>query len=162
LNETLDHLFNLNSGSLISGYITVQTSSSAGLLGFVEISASGGGLLTAEPLTNDTLVQLTFSQVAQGVGFFTGMGFLNADPMNSATITIEVDSTSGGVVASKTITLNPGQRFVGLLTDVFPALQTELGGSLRITSSQPILALEIFGSTGQAGSFFATIPASNF
>jgi hypothetical protein len=164
LNETLDHLFNLNSSSLVSGYISLQTTSStaAGLLGFVEISASGGSLLTAEPFASETELQLTFSQVAQGAGFFTGMAFLNADPSVSASVTVEVDSATGAVVASKVITLNPGQRFVGLLTDLFPALQTELGGSIRITSNQPIFALEIFGSTGQVGSFFATVPAANF
>jgi hypothetical protein len=45
-------------------------------------------------------------------------------------------------IASKTISFADGRRFVGLLTDLFPNLQTELGGSIHISASQPIYALE--------------------
>jgi hypothetical protein len=107
-------------------------------------------------------VQQTFSQVAQGAGFFTGMAILNPDPAVSANVRIELDSAAGGPIEAKVITIGAGQRFTGVLTDVFPDLQTQLGGSIHIVATSPIYALEIFGSTGQAGSFFATIPPGNF
>src|SRR5262249_55894069 len=136
LDETLDQMFNLSSATLQSGFVSFQASANTnGMIGFLEVAGANGTLLTAEPLFSESEVQQTFSQVAQGAGFFTGMAILNADPVVSANVTIDLDAVDGSRIESKTITLGPGQRFTGLLTDVFPDLQTQLGGSIHIAAT---------------------------
>src|SRR5207249_8103882 len=52
----------------------------------------------------------------------------------------------GHRIASKALTLGPGERQSRLLRDLSPATANQLGGSVHVTASNPILALQLFGT----------------
>jgi hypothetical protein len=67
------------------------------------------------------------------------------------------------VLGSKVVTLQSGDRLTALISELFPNITNQLGGFVRVTSTQPIYGLEIFGSVDQrSGSFLTNIPAGTF
>ena len=162
LDESLAQTFNLSGDPQVTGYLKVQTSDVPGVSGYVEISAFDGLLRTTTPIAREAQRRLVFSHVAQGGGYFTGLALLNADAA-AATVTIEVDSPTGTILASKVVTLQPGERMIGLLSELFPSIQNQLGGFVRVDSTLPIYGLQIFGSADQrSGSFLTNIPPGTF
>jgi hypothetical protein len=164
LDESLAQTFNLSSTNVTTGYLKVETSSDApGVSGYVEIAVGGGLMRTTTPITGEAQTRLVFSDVAQGGGYFTGLALLNSGSA-SATVTIEVDAADGTSVASpKQVTLGAGQRLVGLVSELFPNLQTQLGGFVRVTSTTPIYGLQIIGTSDpRLGSFLTNIPGEAF
>jgi hypothetical protein len=154
-------MFSLSAASLTTGYLSLQVSgSTSGVTGFVEIAAAGG-LLTSEPISGQSRTDLLFSHIAQGSGYFTGLALLNPGTTTSS-VTIEVDSPAGAVVASKVVTIGPQQRLVGLISELFPGIQNQLGGAVHVTATQGIYGLQIFGTAGPGGgNFLANIPPAN-
>ena len=59
----------------------------------------------------------------------------------AATVTIEVDSPTGAILASKVVTLQGGERLIGLLSELFPNIQNQMGGFVRVNSTLPIYGL---------------------
>src|SRR2546425_21294 len=59
--------------------------------------------------------QMTFSHVAQGNGYWTGLALLSP---TGGTAVVELRSADGQIVASKTVTL--GDRIVGTLGQLLP------------------------------------------
>ena len=54
-------------------------------------------------------------------------------------------------------------RLVGLINELFPSLQNQMGGFVRVTSTTPIYGLQIIGTTDQRlGSFLTNIPGEAF
>lgn len=159
LDEALGSMFSLASGTLTSGFLTVQALNGAGLIGFVEIASANGLALTAVPISRAAAAQtnMVFSQVAQGGSYFTGLAFANTG-QTTAAVSIEIDSPGGSTIARTTVTISPGQQFIGLLSDFFPAIQNQFGGFIHIVSTQPIYGLEVFGSLGGNNSFLANVP----
>jgi hypothetical protein len=104
---------------------------------------------------------LTFSHVAQGGGYFTGLAILNTQT-DAATVTIEVHSESGALVASKVVSLQGGERLVGLISELFPNVQNQMGGFVRVVSTRPVLGLQIFGSLNSSGGFLTNVPPGTF
>jgi hypothetical protein len=156
-------MFNLSDTKMTTGYLKVETSSDApGVSGYVEISAGGGLMRTTTPITGEAQTRLVFSDVAQGGGYFTGLALLNSGS-GSATVTIEVHAADGTSAASKQVTLGAGERLVGLVSELFPNLQTQLGGFVRVSSTTPIYGLQIIGiSDPRLGSFLTNIPGEAF
>src|SRR5262249_9062613 len=149
LDESISQMFNLPSTSVTTGYLKAQTSPDApGIIGYVEIAANGGSLRTTTPVAGQALSRMIFSDIAQGHGYFTGIALLNTGT-ESAVVTIEVDSADGTVLASKTVTLGTNERSVGLISELFPNLQNQMGGFVRITSTVPIYGLQIIGTADQ-------------
>ena len=162
LDESLAQMFNISGSSLTTGYLKLQTPDTPGVSGYVEITAAEGLVRTTTPIARDALSRLMFSQIAQGGGYFTGLALLNT-AAEAATVTIEIHSPSGTVLASKAVTLGAGERMIGLLNEVFPSIQNQLGGFVRVLSTVPIYGLQIFGSVDQrSGSFLTNIPAGTF
>jgi len=156
LDEPLDQTFNLDSSSTTSGYLSLQllTKSTAGVGGFVEIAGSQGLLLTAEPITEEADMTMVFSQVAIADGFWTGLALLSTA---QASATIELNSTEGTAVSSAVVTLEPGRPVVKLLTELFPDVRAQLGGSIRIVATVPVYGLLLFGGAAP-GNFLSGIP----
>ena len=156
LDEPLDQTFNLDSSSTSSGYLSLQllTKSTAGVGGFVEIAGSQGLLLTAEPITEEADMTMVFSQVAIADGFWTGLALLSTA---QASATIELNSTEGTAVSSAVVTLEPGRPVVKLLTELFPDVRAQLGGSIRIVATVPVYGLLLFGGAAP-GNFLSGIP----
>jgi hypothetical protein len=162
LDQSVEEMFTLSSTERTTGYLKVQTlGDTAGLNGFVEIAADGG-VLTSVPIQREGQPRLVFSHIAQGDGYFTGLALLNAES-SAATVKIEVESPNAATLASKVVVLQPGERLVGLLGDWFPEMQNQMSGSVRVTSTQPIYGLEIFGSVAQrSAAFLENVPPGNF
>src|SRR5206468_1253801 len=102
LDESIAQLFNISGNNQTSGYLKVQTADSAGVgvTGYVEIAASEGLVRTTTPIAREGQRKLMFSHIAQGGSYFTGLALLNTEAA-AATVTIEVNSPSGTLLASK-------------------------------------------------------------
>jgi hypothetical protein len=162
LDESLAQIFNISAGGLTTGHLKLQTSGGPGVSGYVEITAADGFVRTTTAIARDAQTRLMFSHIAQGGGYFTGLALLNTGAA-SATATIEVHSPNGATLASKVVTLQAGERLIGLLSELFPNIGTQLGGFVRVDSTQPIHGLQIFGGLDQrSGSFLTNIPAGTF
>jgi hypothetical protein len=163
LDESLAQTFNLTGTNVTTGYLKVETSSDApGVSGYVEISTGGGLMRTTTPITGEAQTRLVFSDVAQGAGYFTGLALLNSGS-GSTTVTIEVEAADGTSVASKQVSLGAGERLIGLVSELFPNLQSQLGGFVRVTSTTPIYGLQIIGTSDpRLGSFLTNIPGEAF
>jgi hypothetical protein len=159
LDESLDQMFGLTGGSLTTGYLSFQTlTNTAGVEGFVEVAASQGLVLTAETIAGEAEMTMVFSQVAQGGGYWTGLALLNTEQARSL-VTIELVSAAGTAVASTVVTLQAREFLVRLLGELFPGVQNQLGGSVRIAATSPIYGLQLFGTAGPGGgNFLANIP----
>jgi hypothetical protein len=94
-----------------------------------------------------------FSQVAQGQGFYTGVAFMA--PVG-AELRIEVFDSAGNLTGSTSMVLLPFERHVSLLHDLIPSTSGQVGGYVKVSSSNPVIAFELFGSTG--GQFLSAVP----
>jgi hypothetical protein len=94
-----------------------------------------------------------FSQVAQGQGFYTGVAFMA--PVG-AEVRIQVFDSAGKVTGSTSMMLLPCQRHVSLLHDLIPTTGGQVGGYVKVTSTNPVVAFELFGST--SGQFLSAVP----
>jgi hypothetical protein len=159
LDEPLDEMFSFSGASVVTGYLAVQTlTNTSGVIGTVEIAAAGGQLLTVEPVEGQDTVELTFPSILQDRGYWTGLALLNAR-QTAATVTIEIHSPAGTTVATKAVTIAPGQRAGGTVSEWFPGISNQTGGSIRITSTSPIYGVQFFGTTGEnGGNFLVTVP----
>jgi hypothetical protein len=111
------------------------------LVGVVDIENSSGLVsIGARPATTD----FVFGQVAQGNGLFTGLCL--AAGANLASVTIEVYAAAGGTPKTATVRLGANQQIARTLSELVPAVFTQMGGYIRIHSDQPIWAWEIYGS----------------
>jgi hypothetical protein len=160
LDESIDQLFTLAPNANVTDSLKLQTTSSIpGVTGFVEISAAGGRLLTAEYFSHEAEIQHVFSHVAQGLGYFTGLVLYNPEA-SAATATIEVLSTTGATLSSNAVTIGPNQRVVGLLSDFAPGISNQFGGLVRVTSTGAIYTFEVVSGLEQGSNFIANIPVS--
>jgi hypothetical protein len=161
LDESLGQMFNISGSGLTTGYLKVQTSTT-GVSGYVEITASNGLVRTTTPISDKPERRLMFSHIAQGGGFFTGLALLNTEAA-PAIVTIEVNSPSGAALATRAVTLQPGERLINLLSELFPNIQNQMGGFVRVVSTLPIHGLQIFGNLdSRLGNFLTNIPAGVF
>jgi hypothetical protein len=162
LDESLAQMFSISGAALVTGSLKLQASGGPGVSGYVEIAAANGLVQTTTAIAREAQPRLMFSHIAQGGAYFTGLALLNTDAA-AATVTIEVNSPSGTLLASKSVTLQAGERMVGLLNELFPNIQNQMGGFVRVVSTMPIYGLQIFGSLDQrSGSFLTNIPAGAF
>lgn len=107
--------------------------------------------------------EFTFGQVANGsvgsVNYWTGVAVLNSSN-SSAQVTFRVcwsDGTLNGKEVS--MKLAPGQKFVGLLSQIpgIGTLANQSSGYLSITATEPVMALQLFGDT--TNNFLSAVPS---
>lgn len=111
------------------------------IVGVLDIeNESGSVTIGARPAATE----FAFPHVANGNGLFTGLAL--ATGASAATITIEVYGPAGGSPKSGTITLGANEQFGRLVSELVAGVETQVGGYIRIRSSQPIWAWEIYGS----------------
>src|SRR5439155_4975554 len=131
---------------LITGYIQHETVGSGnGLTGYLEFSTSDGVLLSAVSVQGESYSDVSFSHVAEGFGYYTGLAFLNATK-DSTLVTVDTLDHNGHRVASIALSLAPGERQSRLLRELSPATAGQMGGTVHVTASNPILALQLFGT----------------
>jgi hypothetical protein len=162
LDESLAQMFNISGGNQTTGYLKLQTPDTPGVSGYIDIAASEGLVRTTTAIAREAQPRLMFSHIAQGGGYFTGLALLNSEA-EMATVTIEIHSPNGTTLASKVVTLQAGERMIGLLRELFPNIENQLGGFIRVVSTLPIYGLQIFGSVDPgSGNFLTNIPAGTF
>jgi hypothetical protein len=161
LDESLAQMFSISGSGLTAGYLKVQTPDIVGFSGYVEITAAQGLVRTTTPIARDAQSRLIFSHIAQGGPYFTGLALLNTDAATT-TVSIEVYSGSGTLLASKVATLGTGERLIGPLNELFPSIQNLTDGFVRVISTLPIFGLQIIGSVGAGSGFLTNIPAGAF
>jgi hypothetical protein len=146
------------SGRKVQGSIAVSASPGSKLIGNVVF---GNGNPVAEPVDFAAALPLrgkgetnfVFSQVAQAHGFYTGVAFLAPA---GAELQIEVFRTDGTVVGRHSAVLDPGERLVSILEHLIPATAEQVGGYVKVSSSNPVIAFELFGA--QDGEFLSAVP----
>ncbi len=127
--------------------------------GSIRISADGDGVIgdvvfgdagelryaAALALQDRPFRRAIFSQVANTPVFFTGLALFNAGAA-AADVLIEVFDDSGQLTGSTSLVLTPGQRTSQLLPELVPASAGQQGGYVVLTSDQPIVAQQLFGT----------------
>jgi hypothetical protein len=108
--------------------------------------SAGLSLAAALPLQTRLFTEGIFSQVANALGLYTGLAFYNPGDA-SAQISIDVFRENGTRSGSKTISLASGRRLSQLLTEYLPATAGQIKGYVRVQSSQPIVAQQLFGAS---------------
>ncbi|MFB3904842.1 MAG: YncE family protein [Acidobacteriota bacterium] len=147
VRRSIAEIFQLaDNGSPVSGWIQVDADK-PGLVGNAEIRTYAGKAMTTLTLTPSGGKKLSFSHVAQGLGYSTGISLLNPGAV-AATAQIDIVANDGTLVAGKQVTIPAGGRLVNMLTDqqLFPTLQETIGGYIRVTSDQELIGVEIFFS----------------
>ena len=130
-------------GNLQTGWIEI-VSDRPGLLGAAEFQLFAGRAMSAVPLQPVRDSKLVYSHVAQGLGYSTGLAVVNSEDQ-AAEVTIELresDSSLVGTLGPEV--LQPGQRLIGLLPELFPDVGEVVGGTIKIISDRPVTSLEMF------------------
>ena len=102
------------------------------------------------PLQAETFREAVFSQLANGMGFFTGVALFNPGSAD-AVFTLEVVSSQGESVGEVTENLGAGQRVSKLLDQFVIASAGQVGGFVTIVSDQPLVGQMLFGVSGTEG-----------
>ncbi len=135
-----------DNGTTVSGWIQLDADK-PGLVGDAEIRTYSGKAMTTLPLSSSGGKKLSFSHVAQGLGYSTGISLLNPGQA-AANTQIEIFAPDGTRLAGKQVTIPAGGRLVNMLKDeqLFPSLADTIGGFVRVTSDQDLIGVEIFFS----------------
>ncbi len=107
-------------------------------------------------LQSQKFSQAVFSHVANTAGYFTGLALLNPDPIQTASVTLDVYPATGGTPVSGTIQLGPGRRISRLLDQLVPATAGQGGGYIMLRSTIPLVGMELLGDTGMR--FLSAVP----
>lgn len=159
--------FHLNGSTLpwgdqfSSGYVRLRSGSGL-IAGVVSLSWSDGNRsqFTEYPLANDLHRTLQFNQVVEGrsaeLEYWTGIALVN-DLDTPVQVAVQIFRPDGTADRSTEITLNPSGQWVSLLSEMLKdPLYTRIGGYLRVTSTDPISAIVLYGDS--SGRFLAAIP----
>jgi hypothetical protein len=111
------------------------------------------------PLQTATFREAIFSQLANGMGFFTGVALFNPGPAD-AEFTLKVVSSAGESVGQTTPqTLEAGRRVSKLVDEFVPASAGQVGGFVTVVSDQPLVGQMLFGVSGAEGvTLFSAVP----
>ncbi len=135
----------VDTGGLVSGWIRID-GSQPGLVGSAELQLfSGKGMLSTPavpaPAKDYLLPYLAHGGVEK---YRTGLAFLYPGPGPTATVKLTVRSTGGNpLVEERTLTLDNGHRQIGMAHEIFPGLPATIGGSIAVSSDQPIVVMEL-------------------
>ena len=142
-------------------------------IGSLRIDSDGSGVLgdvifgdssrldfaAALPLQVETFQEAIFSQLANALGFFTGVALFNPGT-EDASFTLEVFSSAGESVGQTSPqTLEAGRRVSQLVDEFVPASAGQVGGFVTIGSDQPLVGQMLFGVSGAEGvTLFSAVP----
>ena len=89
------------------------------------------------------------------VAMLTGLALVNPNE-EAATVTIEVFRRDGELVDSVTLQVEADNRISQLFAEIFQDFPELTGGYVRLTSDQPVFAVELFFADD--AEFLATVP----
>src|SRR5439155_10182519 len=158
LEERVDQMFGLAGPALIEGYIRFETKTGApGVMAFLD--STDGTVLSSVEAQGESYSESLFTDLAENAGYYTGIALLNpnAEPSEA---TLEVFDATGNRTATAVVNLNPQEMKAGLIGEFFQGGIDQMGGYVRLTANQPILAQESFGARN-ASTFLATVAAQS-
>jgi hypothetical protein len=109
----------------------------------------------ALPLQADLFTEAVFSQVANGLGYYTGMAFHNP-ASQPADVTIEVYTGGSVKTGERQLQLGPGARLAQLLWELVPETAGQVGGYIMVRSTQPLIAQLLLGD--YRGNLLSAVP----
>ncbi len=138
-------------------------------VGSLRVDCSGWGVLgqiifrersradyaAAVPLLTAGDSSIVFNQVAEDGDLFTGLALFNPGD-EPASVRVEVFSAAGTRVGERTLDLAAGSRLAELLNQLVPESAGQIQGYIRVTSSTPIIAQQLFGDYRQT--YLAAVP----
>jgi hypothetical protein len=117
----------------------------AGVLGDVVFGEPYDSVyLAALPLQTTGFTEAIFCQVANGAGYWTGLALYNPNAQ-AADVTMQVYSPTGIKIAEGHKTMAAGTRLSKLVPELVPSSQGQVGGYVVISSTQPLIAQQLFG-----------------
>ncbi|HYR89108.1 MAG TPA: DUF5719 family protein [Terriglobia bacterium] len=122
----------------ISGHARIQSSQDR--VTFPEAVRGGS---TVVPLSAFPLADAFILGSGTASGEFEGIALVNPTA-SSVVVTLQAMTPSGSVLATTTLTLNPGQLLARLVSELLPGLSTQ--SVIRVTSSAPIVTTAVIGS----------------
>ncbi len=140
------------------GWLRVD-SDIAGVVGDITFGDPAGTYLAAVQLQRTPLRRVVASHVADGLGFFTGLTFLNVN-RDPAEVTVEVFDVNSQPTGQASFTLAPQEHRPRLLPEIIPGFQPQVGGFIRISAEPGIFGFELFSllSRGRLLSLAAVPP----
>jgi hypothetical protein len=101
---------------------------------------------TSAELSGKAIERFLYPIISEDVTYQTEIFLLNSGGQASNAI-VELWSTEGGSPkASTTVSLLPGKQYSGYLRDLFPGMQPQTTGNIRIRSDQPLHSLAILSA----------------
>lgn len=113
----------------------------------------------AMPLQTRPVTEAVFNHIANSDEIYTGLAFFNPTE-EEAQITIVAKRGNGTISGTKQLLLGPGERISRTLNDpdMLPGTASQLDGFISISSTQPIICQQLFGSTDLR--YLAAVPPS--
>lgn len=140
LNEAVSSIVP-SAGARIEGYMRARTSSSSDHLhGLVAFSSRNGSAVAALSMESTGRKEMTFSHVAQGNGYWTGLALLAP---GGGSALLELYDADGILMTSRTASLN--DRRAATL-DQWLSVTRASGGYVKVRSDSEIFAFEVFGN----------------
>ena len=134
-----------DTGGLVTGWIRID-GSRPGLVGSAEMQLFSGKGLVSTPAVSAPAQEFVLPYLAHGgvEKYRTGLVFLHPGTGPAATVKLTVRSTAGNpLVEETTLTLDAGSRRIGMAHEIFPGLPATIGGSIAVSSDQPIVVMEL-------------------
>ena len=148
-------LFNLQAGHVGDGSIRMRTSG-PGVLGDVVIGGSDSlRFATALPFLDGRFVSQMFAHLVSTPAVFSGLALDNPSGQG-ADVKLTAFRADGREAGSVDLPLLPWARCSGLVRELFPSLWNQVGGYLRVESTEPVIAFQFIGATDLA--FLAAVP----
>jgi hypothetical protein len=153
----------LPSSAASDGWILVKSSTGSPLLGSLTIgNPVDNHYESLLPLQSTGSREFYFGQVANGavggVNYWTGVAVLNTSSL-PAQVIFRVYRSDGELNGNEaTVTLLPGRKYVGLLSQLpgVGALAAQPSGYLYITATEPVFAFQLFGDA--SNTFLSAVP----
>ena len=138
-----------------SGWLRIQAAGGS-LLGSVTFRDPGGKFLAALPLHDEGAREFVFSHVAHTSEVFSSLALLNSSTQERL-VSLEIFDSGARRTGIALLELAAGQKIARLLSELFPDLEDQTGGFIRIRSNGPISGLEILG--GRSLDYMGAVPA---
>ena len=124
------------------GWLRVD-SDAAGIVGDITFGDPDRTFLSSVQLQTSPVTDAVFSHVADGLGFLTGITFLNPS-VDPAAVTLEVFNKAGQKTGTGSFILEPFEHNPRLLGEIIPGFEPQIGGYIRVKSDIGIFTFELF------------------
>ncbi len=142
VKRNIRDLVDLPDGDFV-GWVRVDSDVS-NIVGNVTFGDLDRTFLSSVQMDGSPQSQVLYSHLADGLGFFTGLTFLNITP-DLIEVTVEVFDPEGNLTGSGSFELAGFEHGPRLLGEIIPGFVPQVGGFIRLTASQGIFSFEQFG-----------------